>query len=84
MHWIILNLTMNFNVDQKLGQNNLIQMKSNQMKQVKLKDPGRRFQQSDLIGSVSDSNRNLTKLDENFINRRNPIGFRVAIRHPDP
>jgi hypothetical protein len=47
-------------------------------------NPGRRFQQSDLIGSVSDSNRNPTKLDENFINRRNPIGFRVAIRHSDP
>jgi hypothetical protein len=46
--------------------------------------PGRSFQQSDLIGSVSDSNRNPTKLDENFINRRNPIGFLVAIRHPDP
>jgi hypothetical protein len=35
-------------------------------------------------GSVSDSNRNPTRLDENFINRRNPIGFLVAIRHPDP
>jgi hypothetical protein len=46
--------------------------------------PGRSFQQSDLIGSVSDSNRNPTRLDENFINRRNPIGFLVEIRHPDP
>ncbi len=46
--------------------------------------PGRSFQQSDLIGSVPDSNRNPTKLDENFINLRNPIGFLVAIRHPDP
>ncbi len=46
--------------------------------------PGRSFQQSDLIGSISDSNRNPTRLDENFINRRNPIEFLVAIRHPDP
>ncbi len=39
---------------------------------------------SDLIGSVLDSNRNPMRSDGNFINRRNPIGFRVEIRHLDP
>ena len=36
------------------------------------------------IGSVSDSNRNPMKSDGNLINRQNPIGFLVAIRHLDP
>ncbi len=36
------------------------------------------------IGSVSDSNRNPMKPDGNLINRQNPIGFLVAIRHLDP
>ena len=35
-------------------------------------------------GSVSDSNRNPMKSDGNLINRQNPIGFLVEIRHLDP
>ena len=29
------------------------------------------------------SDRNPTRSDRNFINRRNPIEFRVAVQHPD-